>query len=331
MIYLIIKKREIPIDIIKLQALLRRIRPTHPKRPQIEADLAKKWAGYRGELTTDYYLQELSEKDYYIFHDLRYPSGKNYFQIDTLVITNSFALLIETKNISGTLTFNRDFHQIIQTKDNTEKGYQDPISQGTRHQRLFKKLLQNWGIDNLPIITLAVISKPSTILKAETNRAEVSRKVCFAFEIPEKVELLRNHYREGKIDPKELKRLRKNLVKYHASKEFDPLPYYQIPQSDIITGVQCPEDATFGMVRKHGTWVCPKCNYQSKDAHIPAIQDFLLLVDSNITNKKCCEFLHLASSDIAKYLLSTMNLAYSGSNKARIYFLKGMPGKIKQP
>ena len=327
MIQLIIKAREIPIEIVKNEALLRRIRPTHPKRTEIEADLAKRWAGYRGELITDYYLQELPEKDYYIFHDLRYPSGKNYFQIDTLILTSFFSLLIETKNISGTLTFNRDFRQIIQTKDEMEKGYQDPIAQGSRHQRLFKNLLQEWGFSNLPIISLAVISKPSTILKAETNRTEVSRKVCFAFEVPQKVDLLRNHYLEVIIGPKVIKKLCKNLLKSHTPKEFAPLTYYQISPSDIIPGVQCPICSAFEMVRKQGIWICPKCNCHSRVAHIPAIQDYLLLLDSKITNQKCCDFLHLTSSDIAKYLLTTMNLAYSGTNKGRVYFSKEIPAK----
>lgn len=287
----------------------------------IETDLSIRWAGYRGELQSDYYLQELPEKDYYIFHDLRYPSGQSHFQIDSLILTRYFALHLEVKNISGSISFNEDFSQIIQRKNDVEKGYQDPISQAAIHQRKLQKLMASWGISKLPLVNLVVFGKPSTILQAGTKRAQISRKACFAFELLERIESLRKVYLDEKIGLKEIEKLCNNLIKYHTPKSFDPLQFYTISPADVITGVQCPACSSFGMLRKHGSWICPKCNCKSKDAHVQAILDYLLLVDSTISNRKCCEFLHLSSPFIANYLLSTMNLSHSGSNKGRLYFL----------
>ncbi len=263
----------------------------------------------------------MPEKDYYIFHDLRYPSGHSHFQIDSLILTHYFALHLEIKNISGSISFNEDFRQIIQRKNDILKAYQDPIAQAGIHQRHLKKLMAGWGISDLPIINLVVFSKPSTILEAGANRAQISRNVCFAFELVERIELLRKFYLDEKLGSKEIKKLCKNLVKYHTTKCYDPLKFYNISPSKVITGVQCKTCFSFGMLRKHGSWICPKCGWKSKDAHVQAIYDYLFLLDSKISNRKCCEFLHLSSPFIANYLLSTMNLSHSGFNKDRFYFL----------
>lgn len=46
---MIVKERKIPLSILKLQALLRRLPSPHPKVPVIMKELNKKEAGYRGE------------------------------------------------------------------------------------------------------------------------------------------------------------------------------------------------------------------------------------------------------------------------------------------
>lgn len=68
---MIIKERKVPLSIQTREALLRRLPPNHPKRPEIKEDLKIAQAGYNGELNLDYHLAFLPEKDYRIFHDLR--------------------------------------------------------------------------------------------------------------------------------------------------------------------------------------------------------------------------------------------------------------------
>ncbi len=46
---LIKKAREIPVKILKLEALLRRLALNHQRRKKIGEELAKSYAGYRGE------------------------------------------------------------------------------------------------------------------------------------------------------------------------------------------------------------------------------------------------------------------------------------------
>ena len=120
MIYLIVKRREIPIRLQKLEALSRRLSKDHSIRPQIEEELLRRWKGYRGEQSVDFYLNKLPEKEYMIFHNLRLENENYYFQIDTLILTSYFALTLEVKNISGTLYFESTFSQMIQITSNGE-------------------------------------------------------------------------------------------------------------------------------------------------------------------------------------------------------------------
>ncbi|WP_243292865.1 hypothetical protein [Bacillus sp. FJAT-47783] len=54
------KERTKPIKLKKLEALIRRLSSTHPKRPLVQKELAKHLAGYRGEQSIDYHLSHLA-------------------------------------------------------------------------------------------------------------------------------------------------------------------------------------------------------------------------------------------------------------------------------
>jgi len=138
---LIIKNRLIPIRIRLNEALIRRIPAAHPQRSTIEGDLAKRRAGYRGEQSLDYYLSHLPDKEFTILHDLRLFNGSTYFQIDTLILSPYFALIIEVKNILGTLLFDETFNQFIRTRNEKEEGFPNPLIQAKRPENTIKNLV----------------------------------------------------------------------------------------------------------------------------------------------------------------------------------------------
>ncbi|MFJ7366272.1 nuclease-related domain-containing protein [Peribacillus frigoritolerans] len=102
---LIVKKRKVPLAIRKLRALACRLPPNHPKVPLIMNDLKKREAGYKGECSIDFPLSFLEPKNYFIFHDLRLQDQSRFFQLDTLLISKKFALIIEVKNMAGGAVF----------------------------------------------------------------------------------------------------------------------------------------------------------------------------------------------------------------------------------
>lgn len=110
---MIVKERKMPVHLLQLEALLRRLPAHHPKRNVVAENLAKFMAGYKGEQAIEYPLSFLSETKYSILHDIRLFDQKHYFQIDALIVSSCFLLFLEVKNIIGTLIFDAKFNQLI--------------------------------------------------------------------------------------------------------------------------------------------------------------------------------------------------------------------------
>ncbi|WP_430103751.1 nuclease-related domain-containing protein [Peribacillus simplex] len=58
-------------------------------------------AGYNGEYRVFQSLKSLPEKEYLLFHDLRLFGSPFPFQMDILILTSSFLLILEVKNMAG--------------------------------------------------------------------------------------------------------------------------------------------------------------------------------------------------------------------------------------
>lgn len=102
MMLLIIKERKKSDFILSMNALLRRLPQSHPKRGLIEGDLAKRKAGVRGEEAVDYFLKDLP--GFILLKDIRHSNGTgDFYQIDVLLMCSNFLLILEIKNISGTI------------------------------------------------------------------------------------------------------------------------------------------------------------------------------------------------------------------------------------
>jgi hypothetical protein len=315
----IIKDRKIPLKVQKLEALLRRLPSAHPKRKEIEDDLAKSLAGYRGEQSLDYYFSFLPHKKYFIFHDLRLMNQTHYFQLDTLILSSCFFLIIEVKNFSGTLFFDTSFHQLIRTVNGKEEAFPNPVMQGKRQQIQLSTWLKHHKCPPVPVEFLVVISNPYTLIKTDNSR--ISQKVTHSANLLSKVEAFENLHKEEKLTEKELRRISRLLIKYHTTYNPDILQYFHIHEADLLTGVRCSDCFSMPMNRKWGKWICPNCFFSSKDAHISALHDYFFLLGSTITNQQFCNFLQLSSRQAATKMLAAMNLSHSGTTKGRAYHL----------
>ncbi|WP_277674518.1 nuclease-related domain-containing protein, partial [Piscibacillus halophilus] len=79
----------------------RRVSPDCSVFGDIEESLRIVRIGDRGERSLDYYIELVSSNDLLVFYDLRLPRGEHHFQMDTVLVTPRFVLLVEVKNISG--------------------------------------------------------------------------------------------------------------------------------------------------------------------------------------------------------------------------------------
>lgn len=319
---MIVKKRKMPLMILKLHAILDRMSPHHPEIPRIKEELKKREVGYRGEVSLDYPLGFLDEKKYLIFHDLRLKGTSSFFQIDTLLLTKNQFIILEIKNISGILYFDHVFKQLIQTNQNgKERAYFYPLTQLKRQEQQLKKWLEKHRLEQLPITSYVVISNPQSIIRASQNSLKISQQVFRNEELPEQLLLHEKAIFPEQTTSKNLKKISRYLLKYHHEYDECILKRFQLTNDDIQKGVICQNCTYIGMNRCHGYWSCPKCKFKSRDAHTKAIFEYRLLFNRTITNSQFCDFLNIQSKDTAKRLLKSMNIPYIGENKGRVYDL----------
>ncbi|MBY0123818.1 NERD domain-containing protein [Bacillus sp. S/N-304-OC-R1] len=317
---MIAKERTIPIKILASEALLRRLPADFVMRPLIEKDLAKRKAGFRGEVATDYYVHKLPKKEFTILHDLRLSNGQDYFQIDTLIISPTFALILEIKNISGTLFFDSKFKQLIRYRNDSEDGFLNPISQADRQKRELLSWLLRYNV-SIPIEFLVVISNPSTVIKSDSQNYFAFKNVLHAHGMTERVGKIKASYKKEVLTKREMNKLTKTLFKSHTPETFDVLNHYKISANSLVTGVQCTKCKEARMKRIYGSWQCTVCGHKERGAHKRALLDYYLLLGNKISNQQFRSFLQLSNEDISQKLLKSMELPHSGENKGRVYYL----------
>ncbi|MFL6561223.1 MAG: NERD domain-containing protein [Bacillus sp. (in: firmicutes)] len=301
----------------------------HSKYQEIERDLAKRWAGYWGEIALANYVKELPHDKYHIFHDLQLQINGIPFQIDTLLLSQNYILIIEAKNIAGTLTFDNTFNQLIRTnEDGTEESFEDPRVQCLRLQ----SLLRNWLIKNhcnlLPVDTLIFFKSTRTILKTNTGDKTDFTKICKGRDLFNKIEGMEQRYTHERIDQETMNKIGNLLLNQHSPKPIYILKEYNLTKKDIRSGVCCPNNQCnyIPMNYKRGNWGCPSCLTTSKDAILKTLTHYFYLYKPTITNQEIRVFLHLTSPNTTQKALHKLNLQTTGNTKNRVYYLR--PEKV---
>src|SRR5690625_2930372 len=136
---MIVKPRDIPTHILQTEALYRRIPSHHKNKAIIKKQARNLRTGFVGEESLDYIIRFLPEDTFQILHNLRLKDENGYFQMDTLIVSAHFVLIVEVKNIYGTITFD-GMKQAIRTKDDgTDEGFDHPIVQVNLQQQRDRK------------------------------------------------------------------------------------------------------------------------------------------------------------------------------------------------
>ncbi|HWO78166.1 MAG TPA: nuclease-related domain-containing protein [Bacillus sp. (in: firmicutes)] len=315
----IYKKREFPVELYLHEILLNRVYPNFRKRQEIEKNLMWRKAGYYGEQNVDYHLSHLKDYSLTVIHNLRLSLNGIYFQIDTLILSAFFTLILEVKNIAGILQFDPHYDQLIRSYDQKIERFPNPLHQATRQKNLLNQWLRKNFNLTMPIEFFIVNTNQSTIIEASPESKPIFNKILHAESLNEAITLAQRRYARSSITEKQLGSISERIVKEHSPHFPNLLNTYKMSSSDIIKGIRCVNCSSFSMERIHGTWLCPKCGEKDKTAHVQAILDYLFLIDSTITNKEARDFLKTSSPTVVKKLLQSMNLPSTGTGKYRIY------------
>jgi hypothetical protein len=319
---LFLNDRTGPIKIAQLIALLRRLLKDHPKWPLIEQELNRKKAGLWGEREVDKKLKRLDQGKYLIIRDLRLPNGDGtFFQIDTLVLSISFILIIESKNINGSLYFDLVYHQFYRIlKDGSKESFADPVSQARLHMQQLRQWFLKHKFPTIVMDYLVAMTNPNAVFHIIQNGHPVAKKICANAGLTWEIDNLEERYKKELITDKELRKIAKALLKAHTPLQpSEILQQYGISISELLPGAHCPDCEFLPLIYKRGRWYCPRCEKFHKDAHWDAVNDHFLLISPKITNVEFRKWVHLDNPDMAKKKLRELKLAFSGATRDRFY------------
>ncbi|MGJ7920743.1 nuclease-related domain-containing protein [Neobacillus sp. LXY-4] len=313
------KPRLIPLIVEEIDAVLSRIPLFHPKRAQLEEERRNYMAGYNGEKQIDHYLDSYINGNYLYFADLRLIFENHAFQMDTLIVTPFFLVIIESKNIAGILTFEKDSTQVIREYNGKLQGFKNPIVQVKRQKKLLTAWLKKHKFPPIPIVDLVGVADRRTIIKTSSDNRQIFQKLIYADVLEEKIKTYEDGYTKKQLSARQITKLHKLLLEEHTPALPSILKFHSIDVSELIKGIQCPICKQFSLVRQVKNWFCVKCKIYSKNAHKKAIVDYFLLISPSVSNKNLREFILVNSRHIVKKLLQSLNLPTSGSNKNRQY------------
>ncbi|TSB45799.1 nuclease-related domain-containing protein [Alkalicoccobacillus porphyridii] len=317
---IIVKKRSVPNQLLRLEAFIRRSSHTPDK---VVADYTKRKLGYQGECSIDFYLSMLPPNQVSIMHDLRLHSERNgYFQLDTLLLTPQGLIILEIKNYQGTLYFDEYSHQVTRVLNEKEERIANPLLQVSRQRSHLHSHLISHGLPSLPIHTFVVFSSPLTILRSRSSQQTLSPKIIHAEAIPTQVESYVQKGKQKYLTLKQIQEIATLLNNNHQPDLSNNLTSFNLNKV-IKKGVHCPQCNQIAMHREPRiqNWKCAHCNNISKVAHIFTLQDYALLFQPTITNLQAQDFLQISNENMIKYLMRKLKLKTTGQNKGRKYHI----------
>jgi ribosomal protein L37AE/L43A len=305
-----------------LEVLLKRSSTTHPKRLQITENHRRYKAGFNGEKSLKFFYRYLPKEGLYFLPGIRILHDEYYFQMDLLLVTPHFLLILEIKSHAGHLYFDDKIKQMIRTLDGKIEAFEDPIEQVKRQSYHLMKIMEQYKLPVVPIQTLVVITNPSTVVEFSPTYKEAFQKVIKSPQLQQKFSEFQQKYQSPIQNIKEMRKFIKLLFKLHDAYDPDVCELFQINKNELTKGVFCPKcDQLSIMQYTRANWWCANCEHKSKTAHVEALIDYALLFSPTITNQECKDFLYLPSRSITTHLLKALNLPHKGSTKSRCYNL----------
>ncbi|QKS72638.1 NERD domain-containing protein [Paenalkalicoccus suaedae] len=315
---MIIKHRKTPAFFPQYESLLRRLQTNHPMYQRIEEQFSQYKAGFAGEKSVDYPLSFLSASTYHIFHQVRLHSQDHYFEVDTLLLCQQFALVLEIKNYKGALRFDVDRAVLHKTTPEKEEVFDCPILQAERQAIRFKLWLAEQSVTNLPVYHHVLLAhKESTVLNDESlphvSRVEHATRV---------VDQIHAHTPNDAITTAVMKRIGRSILQRSVPKHEYVLQKFMIRADELIHGVHCTSCNSFAVLRVSGKWTCMDCSFASKQMHLATIADFKNLFGMHFATRALKQWMGIESTQLALRLVGRLAIKSSGSTQKARYTFK---------
>lgn len=294
-----------------LNRLLSRLHPAHPKRKELENHLSKIDAGYAGEKLVDQtILEAVFPRDSTILSDVHLKIHDHLFiQVDTLILIKKYILIIEVKNMVGTITFQSHKGQVIRVLDGVSTSFECPIAQINRHIHSLEHMRLP-----LPIFKAIVFSSNRVILE----NVPPGEPIFFRKNLPSFIHHLNK--KEDKISTSEFKHLMNRIQSMRHTARRKPLcETWSIHPEALLKGFLCKICRKPLSKVSNKTWKCTQCKSLDNNPIMHNIDDYFLLIKDSISTAECRSFFCLSSTHEAYYMLRKCNLESINNARKTIY------------
>lgn len=310
-------QRKPPWDLLAHERLLIRLPQNHEKYSFISNKVYQLKAGYSGEVEVDRILPEIGlPNEHHIFKDIRLEVLPNfYIQIDTLILTRHFIILMEIKKYAGTIYFEEEKGKTTKVSANQEvEKFECAVHQIDRAVHGLHKILEQIP-NHPPIYPILVMANAKVDIAQYPKSVPVKYKMQLPKYIRAKLKLATNN----QITLNELTKINQQIQSRKAPKLQQPLcERYEIPVKDLKKGVLCPK-CHQNMTKKQGrTWTCEPCGLTSNTLIHQAIEDCFYLISPTLTNEQLRQFLSINSKS-ATHIFSQLTLTKVGQTKSSYY------------
>ena len=293
-------------DVMKLlqtTSLVRRLPMNHAHFPYWQDQLSLTVAGHYGEIIVQKFLQEVSVS-YTLLQNLTTVSSVNAsHEMDCIFICPHFVLVLEVKNITGTIDIDMNTGQLIRTKtDGKIDRFVNPVLQVNRHVKFLNAVLPY-----VPVVKGIVFANKQAYLRnipKDEPIFHLQRLVSFIEELVER-------FQDQLLD---VAKIYRQLHQLRIPQLLD----LRISSNDFLRGVFCTScTGRVVMHFQHGTFICPQCKSRDKDAHFIALAEYRLLCGETITNQALREWCGLKDRYVSTRLLKS--LPKIGQYKGTVY------------
>ncbi|MFB4160901.1 nuclease-related domain-containing protein [Geomicrobium sp. JSM 1781026] len=224
-----------PEQLLMLRSLVRRLPTKNPVIQNVRQKLSHVEAGYTGEKLlgkTFHHLFSDSNR-YLIFHNIRLKSG-SYFQIDFIVLTAFYALILENKHINGSVHFGT-LHQFSRKIGPKIDIFENPLDQCLRQEKLFSNFLETQNFPfTYPVICRVILSSHNTKITASAEcREAVFQRVLRLEGLLSEIHALNGRFTEPILTSNQITRLSKTILHQHTPSWKSPLSTFDIKQKTL--------------------------------------------------------------------------------------------------
>ena len=165
-------------NIIQLNQLLNNANDNEMKK-KIENEInLQKYV--HDSLSKVYFELNNSPAPFYGLYNLRLELGDNKSNIDFLIITNQFCCIINCKSHQGNIEIDSQgsFSRWIKKGEKSFKeGIYSPVEENRRAELILRGILNNHGLENVPILSLTVFTNPKATLNFKNCSEDFMDKV----------------------------------------------------------------------------------------------------------------------------------------------------------